>query len=726
MKPWTKALGTFGIALVLAISAIAGPSANAASPAPVALGDAARFAVLASAALTNSAGATVINGNVGWGTAITGFTGPPLGTVTGTTDGPTPAWQLAHDNLVSAYGEASTRAGATAAPANDLGGKTLTAGFYDSLASGALSMTADLTLDGGDDPNAVFIIRTAAALDTTATVHVNLTRGARACNVFWVVGAATTLGAGTTFKGNIISFQAITLGAGTTIDGRALSVTAAVTLDTNTITWCDTTVPTITAPPNVNAATAPGDTSCSAFVSDATLGAATASDNSAGPVTITRGPVPAGNLFAVGTTGITYTATDPADNSASASQLVTITDGTPPVMTNVPTNAGYQFLSDVPAANANSVTATDNCGAPTKSVLDTNNGGAGTPASPLIITRTFKAIDAAGNTTTAAQTITVVDNIPPTITAPADNIAFTGPGALGCEATVSDAALGSAIASDNSGSVIVTRSPTLNNFPVGVTTVTYTATDSAGNTASATQLVTITDNTVPTISIVPATASYQLLSDVPAANVNDAIADDNCGPPSSSVLDTDNGGLGTPASPLIITRTFKATDAAGNSVTAAQTITVVDTTPSPTPTPSPSPTPSPTPTPTPTPTPSPSPAPSATPSPTPTPSPAPSATPSPTPSPTPTPSSSPTPTPSTSPAAPPLTPSAALTSAPLRATSTPAAGSTAAPTFQPAVLTAESLPSTSTVDGSARSLIGVLLAVLGGLLLIRSRARGVS
>lgn len=133
MKLWTKALGTFGFALVFAISAIAGPSANAASPAPVALGDAARFAVLASAALTNSAGATVINGNVGYGTTITSFAGPPLGTVNGTIYGPTPAWQLAHDDLVAAYGEVSTRTGAITAPANDLGGKTLTAGFYDSL-----------------------------------------------------------------------------------------------------------------------------------------------------------------------------------------------------------------------------------------------------------------------------------------------------------------------------------------------------------------------------------------------------------------------------------------------------------------------------------------------------------------------------------------------------------------------------------------------------------------
>ncbi|MDP9274539.1 MAG: hypothetical protein M3O99_02950 [Chloroflexota bacterium] len=76
MKPWTKAIGSIAIMVALVIGAVLGSIANAASPAPVALGDAARFAVLASAALTNSAGATVINGNAGWGTAITGFTGP--------------------------------------------------------------------------------------------------------------------------------------------------------------------------------------------------------------------------------------------------------------------------------------------------------------------------------------------------------------------------------------------------------------------------------------------------------------------------------------------------------------------------------------------------------------------------------------------------------------------------------------------------------------------------
>ena len=40
-------------------------------------------------------------------------------------------------------------------------------------------------------------------------------------------------------------------------------------------------------------------------------------------------------------------------------------------------------------------------------MVETNNGGAGSPASPLIITRTFTATDTAGNTASAKQTITV-------------------------------------------------------------------------------------------------------------------------------------------------------------------------------------------------------------------------------------------------------------------------------------------------------------------------------
>src|SRR6185295_2993910 len=114
------------------------------------------------------------------------------------------------------------------------------------------------------------------------------------------------------------------------------------------------------------------------------------------------------------------------------------------------------------------------------------------------------ATDGAGNTATATQTVTVRENpaIPPTVSAPADLSFNTGPGASSCGVFVSDAVLGAATASDNCAGVTVTRTgvPAGNNFPVGVTTVTYTATDRSGNTAVDTQTVTVVDNTVPVVS----------------------------------------------------------------------------------------------------------------------------------------------------------------------------------------------------------------------------------
>jgi hypothetical protein len=113
-------------------------------------------------------------------------------------------------------------------------------------------------------------------------------------------------------------------------DGAAPPRTSAEA--TVSITVNDTIKPTITAPANVNAGTGTGATNCSAFVSDSLLGVATASDNS-GTVSMTRTGVPAGNIFPVGTTTITYTATDGAGNTAQATQTVTVVDNTPPTVT---------------------------------------------------------------------------------------------------------------------------------------------------------------------------------------------------------------------------------------------------------------------------------------------------------------------------------------------------------------------------------------------------------
>ena len=123
------------------------------------------------------------------------------------------------------------------------------------------------------------------------------------------------------------------------------------------ISVADTMPPVITAPPDVVVGTGPSGGAI-VFVSDAALGTATASDNSGGPVTVTRQGVPPGNAFPVGTTTILYSGSDAARNTASAAQQVIVNDTTPPRLTP-PANITTGATAPSGAAVTYSVTATD-------------------------------------------------------------------------------------------------------------------------------------------------------------------------------------------------------------------------------------------------------------------------------------------------------------------------------------------------------------------------------
>ena len=338
------------------------------------------------------------------------------------------------------------------------------------------------------------------------------------------------------------------------------------------------TEPSITAPPAVTAFTGAGATSCSAVVSNATLGIPTTSGG-CGTVSVAPSGIPAGNVFPLGTTTITWTATDSSGNSATATQSVTVSDNTPPTIT-APGPVSYQCVGDVPAANPADASASDNCGTATVSISESNNGGAGTTASPLVITRTYTANDGHGNTATATQTITVIDNTPPTITAPANINASTGPGATSCSVVVSN--LGTPSTSDNcGGSVTVTPSgiPAVNVFPVGTTTITYTANDGHGNTATATQTVTVIDNTLPTVGFTPPAAAHVgagCTASVPPVAI---LASDNC-TPSGSLTVAQSPTAGTLLGPGTYPISVTVTDAAGNSATVGTNFTVLNDVPS--------------------------------------------------------------------------------------------------------------------------------------------------
>ena len=107
--------------------------------------------------------------------------------------------------------------------------------MYDSPA-GTFGITGTLALDTQGDPNAVFIFKAASTLITASASSVDLVNGARSSNIFWIVGSSATLGTYSILRGNVLVLASITVTTGATVDGRTLARTAAVTLDTATIT----------------------------------------------------------------------------------------------------------------------------------------------------------------------------------------------------------------------------------------------------------------------------------------------------------------------------------------------------------------------------------------------------------------------------------------------------------------------------------------------------------
>ncbi|MDN3354282.1 ice-binding family protein [Actinomadura sp. DC4] len=225
-----RALALAGLAGVLV--GVAGPARASTAPAPVPLGAAASFAVLAGSTVTNT-GPTTVTGDLGLspGTSVTGF---PPGQVNGTEHIADAAASQAKNDLTTAYDNAAARPATETVPV-ELGGTTKTPGVYDSPA-GTFGITGTLTLDAQGDPNAVFIFKAASTLITASASSVNLVNGAQACNVFWSVGSSATLGTDSTLRGNIMAQASITVTTGVIVDGRVLARSAAVTLDTDTIT----------------------------------------------------------------------------------------------------------------------------------------------------------------------------------------------------------------------------------------------------------------------------------------------------------------------------------------------------------------------------------------------------------------------------------------------------------------------------------------------------------
>jgi hypothetical protein len=227
----------------------------------------------------------------------------------------------------------------------------------------------------------------------------------------------------------------------------------------------------------------PADFSVEATSADgaAVTFAATAIDNVDGAVVPVCDP-PSGSLFPLGTTEDECTATDAAGNTASGSFNVSVVDTTPPALT-VPASIATEATGCDGAVVEFSASASDAVDGTVVAVCAPSSG-ATYPVGSTTVTCT--AADAAGNGADASFLVTVNDTTPPVLTVP-DDLSVVATGSAGAVVEYNATAVDLV-----DGDVIPVCAPASGStFAVGETAVSCTATDTAGNSTSASFKVTV-------------------------------------------------------------------------------------------------------------------------------------------------------------------------------------------------------------------------------------------
>jgi hypothetical protein len=296
-----------------------------------------------------------------------------------------------------------------------------------------------------------------------------------------------------------------------------------------------------------------------------------------------------GSTFPITTTVVTCTASDASGKSSPpASFSVTVQDTTAPIL-SLPSNQALETSDPAGAAFSYSATATD--------IVDGGIGVSCNPPSGSVFalgatTVQCSATDAHGKTASGSFTVnvTLTDHVAPTFSGVPGTIQREANGPLGSPVTYAPPT-----ANDNldSGPLLVTCSPAPGaTFPLGLTSVSCSATDTHLNTGTATFAVVVVDTTPPVLTPpgdrnVYATTTAGIPRDAPAVSpfLNGGVATDIV---DTSVAIGNNAPELFPVGPTTVT--FSATDDSGNTARGTSTITVfpmppVGTTPPPLPQP---------------------------------------------------------------------------------------------------------------------------------------------
>ncbi|NOX08863.1 MAG: HYR domain-containing protein [Gammaproteobacteria bacterium] len=286
-----------------------------------------------------------------------------------------------------------------------------------------------------------------------------------------------------------------------------------------------------------------------------TLDSPTATDDSSAVSISSDAPA----AFPVGNTTVTWTASDAEGNSATTTQVVSMVDNLPPIFDNLPLSA---VIEEASAVNT-SLTLTP----PTASDIFTLTVTSNAPASfPLgNTTVTWTATDANGNYSTITQLVTLQDTTDPVFTEvlPLDDIIE--------EATGPDTPLVLTPPAATDAFVVTVTSNAPTDFPLGDTTVIWTATDANTHSSIKAQLVTLVD-TIPPVILAFSDISIEAQDVKTYVDLSAVYADDDVD--TGVVAETTDIPLNSEFPLGLTTVTWMATDASGNETTETQEVMV--------------------------------------------------------------------------------------------------------------------------------------------------------
>src|SRR5258708_10270972 len=174
-------------------------------------------------------------------------------------------------------------------------------------------------------------------------------------------------------------------------------------------------------------------------------------------------------------------------NAAATSEIYTLAQPATPPISSLPAPSTIECPAVPGFATP---TASDTCSTATLTFVDSDSG-----TCPVVHVRTWTARDVCGNAATASETITVADTTKPVISS------LPAPSTIECPAVPGFA---TPTASDTCSTATLTFVDSDSRTCPVVHVRTWTAMDVCGNTATASQTITVADTTKPVISSLPA------------------------------------------------------------------------------------------------------------------------------------------------------------------------------------------------------------------------------